>query len=282
MPLFLFAAVIFILVLVVGAIPFSRQFVDQPVVLHRMTGLAAGFLIAAGLLVALPEGFELFLHSETGAPVAGIEALGVSKALIAGSAVLSGFLFLLILEGFGFGHDLHEEHHDHAADHGHGHLNHPAENAKSVVIGLSLHSIVDGLVLGAAYSLGELTLSLQLALVMLMHKFPAAFSLSVYSLHERHDRRRSLTDLLLFSATTPIAMLGAASLFATVDDAITGLMLLFSAGSFIYVATVDVLPDIHIQEKSRETLWLVLTGIVLMLVLSFFMALFVAGSGHLH
>lgn len=287
LSLFLFAVIVFLMVLMVGAMPFSRQFADQPVLLHRMTSIAAGFLIAAALLIALPEGFELFLHSETGSvdkelEVMGATGISLSKSMVAGLAVLCGFLFLLMLEGFGFGHDLHEEHHDHAVDHGHDHLNHPVGSAKSVVIGLSLHSIMDGVALGAAYSLGEIALSLQLALVILMHKFPAAFSLSAYSLHERDDRRRSMIDLLLFAITTPIAMLIAASFFANIDEAMVGLMLLFSAGSFIYVATVDVLPDIHIQEKSRETLWLVLVGIIAMIAFSIVIALFIPDMQHAH
>lgn len=283
MSLSLFAVVIFLLVLVVGGLPFLRQFSRQPVILHRMTCIAAGFLISAALLVALPEGFELFLHSGSElAFLKFLDDLGLPSALLAGLAVLSGFLFLLMLEGFGYGHDLHEEHHDHAADHGHDHLNHPAGSAKSVVIGLSLHSIMDGIALGAAYSLGEIALSLQFALVILMHKFPAAFSLSAYSLHERNNRNRSLIDLLLFAITTPVAMLVAASFFDSIEESVVGLMLLFSAGSFIYVATVDVLPDIHIQEKSRETLWLVLIGISLMILMSVLIALLVPGLQHSH
>ena len=280
MSLFLFAIVIFALVVVVGGLPFLRQFADQPLILHRMTCVAAGFLITAGLLVALPEGFELFLHSDSGLLEA-IESSVFSEALVAGLAVLAGFLFLLMLEGFGFGHDLHEEHHNHAAEHGHEHLNHPAGHAQNVVIGLSLHSIMDGLVLGAAYSQGELALSLQLALVILMHKFPAAFSLSAYSLHERNNRQQSAIDLLLFAATTPVAMMLSAYFFAQLNEAIIGLMLLFSAGSFIYVATVDVLPDIHIQAKSRETLWLALAGILLMVLLSVLIAVLLPGA-HAH
>ena len=281
MSLFLFAVVIFVLVVVVGGLPFSRQFADQPRILHRMTCIAAGFLITAGLLVALPEGFELFLHSEADLVTSSIASTAFSRPLMAGLAVLAGFLLLLMLEGFGFGHDLHEEHHNHAAEHGHEHLNHPAGHAQNVVIGLSLHSIMDGLVLGAAYSQGELALSLQLALVILMHKFPAAFSLSAYSLHERNNRQQSAIDLLLFAATTPVAMMLSAYFFAQLNEAIIGLMLLFSAGSFIYVATVDVLPDIHIQEKSRETLWLVLSGILSMVLLSVLMTLLLPGA-HMH
>lgn len=289
MSLVFFAVTVFLLVMAVGYLPFIRQFASQPVLLHRMTGIAAGFLLGAALLIALPEGFDIYLHTDHSAHNPFSAALTTSSAhkvfsptLTAGLAVLAGFLFMLMLEGFGFGHDLHEEHHDHAADHGHDHLNHPAGSARNVVIGLSLHSIMDGLAIGAAFALGEVVLSIQLALVILMHKFPAAFSLSAYSLHERGNRRRSLWDLVLFALTTPIALIVSSQFFAGLDQAYIGLMLLFSAGCFIYVATVDVLPDIHIREKSRETLWLVLAGIIMMVLLSLFITVFIPGSLHAH
>ena len=273
MNLVFFAGLVFVLVFAFGYLPFIQKFASTPIILSQMTGLAAGFLIGAALLVALPEGFEVFLHSAEGQE----RQFGWAQpAFIAGLAVLGGFLMMLILEGLGFGHDVHEEHHDHSHDHGHDHINHPeGNNAKSLVVGLSLHALMDGFAIGAAYALGELVLSMQLALVILMHKFPAAFSLSAYSLHERHNKRRSMGDLVLFALATPLAILLSGPLFSVVDHSYIGLMLLFSAGSFIYVATVDVLPNIHVQDKSRETLWLVLAGIAAMVILSALIAVLV-------
>jgi len=280
MNLFLFAILVFLLVFAFGYLPFIRKLASGPHVLGRMTALAGGFLIGAALLIALPEGFEVYLHATEGVDFSGRSGW-VQPAFIAGLAVLGGFLMMLILEGFGFGHDVHEEHHDHSHEHGHEHINHPEGSAKMLVVGLSLHALMDGFAIGAAYALGELALSLQLALVILMHKFPAAFSLSAYSLHERHDKKRSMTDLLLFAIATPLAIMISGTLFSTIDHGYIGLMLLFSAGTFIYVATVDVLPNIHVQESSRETLWLVLAGIAAMVILSALIGVLVP-DGHLH
>jgi len=278
MNLIFFAILVFFLVFAFGYLPFILKVASGPHVLGRMTALAGGFLIGAALLIALPEGFEVYLHATEGDQYAG----WAEPAFIAGLAVLGGFLMMLVLEGFGFGHDVHEEHHDHSHEHGHDHVNHPEGSAKMLVVGLSLHALMDGFAIGAAYALGELVLSLQLALVILMHKFPAAFSLSAYSLHERHDKKRSMIDLMLFAAATPLAILLSGPLFAVIDHSYIGLMLLFSAGTFIYVATVDVLPNIHIQEKSRETLWLVLGGIVAMVVLSALIGVLVPETVHIH
>ena len=280
--LLIFSALVFLLVFLAGLLPFANPISAHPKVLYRMTCVAAGFLISAAMLIAIPEGFLLLSshgsHSDSYVVISeGASALkpqqdhgdGHASVLLAGVALLLGFVFMLILEGFGFGHDVHEEHHDHMEEHSHDHVNHPAEHSSSLVIGLTLHAATDGLVLAAAFSLGELVLSIQLAVVVLMHKFPAAFSLSAYSLHERDSRSRSMLDLLFFACATPVAMIISWFFFDATESQWQGLAVLFAAGSFIYVSTVDVLPTIHIRENSKQSLWLVLLGIGLMLVISF-------------
>ena len=42
--------------------------------------------------------------------------------------------------------------------------------------------------------------------------------------------------------------------------------MLFAAGTFLYVATVDTLPDIHNPETGREALKNVLIGVVVMVL----------------
>ena len=287
----LFAALIFALVLGAGLVPFASSMSAQPKTLYRMTCVAAGFLISAALLIAIPEGFILYFEHaqmENGHGDDGFASYlgqwesssghghGVehASAIIAGLAVLLGFVFMMVLESFGFGHDVHEEHHDHVLAHSHDHVNHPAEHSSSLVIGLTIHAVADGVVLAAAFSLGELVLSLQLAAVVLMHKFPAAFSLSAYSLHERENRKKSLLDLLLFASATPAAMLLSFFLFEPSSSAWQGLAVLFAAGGFIYVSAVDVLPTVHIREKSKQSLAMVLLGIVMMLGISFGIQMF--------
>ena len=52
------------------------------------------------------------------------------------------------------------------------------------------------------------------------------------------------------------------STFATDDN--IGLALMFSAGTFIYVATVDVLPEVHSHDHENEApTWFVILGMIL-------------------
>ena len=161
-----------------------------------------------------------------------------------GLAILLGFLVMLVLEASGAGHAVHEEHHDHNEDHGHSHIYHH-KIGWTLVIGLSLHAAVDGLAIGAAIASGESAVTTAVVAAVLIHKAPAAFSLGVFSSHERDSEREAIRDVALFAVATPITLMLSYLLLADIESTTLGLLMLFSAGSFLYVATVDTLPDIH-------------------------------------
>ena len=247
------AAVALITALIAGGFPIMRGVKDEGRQ-KMMTGIAAGVLLASALLVAIPEGFAATTSS------------GVSTTLTMGGAILAGFILMLVLEALGFGHDIHEEHHGHEGEHGHDHVHHPS-NPTSVVFGLSVHALTDGLAMGAALATGELSIAIAVAMGVIAHKIPAAFSLGVFSMHERGDASKSWKDLILFSLATPLMIILAYYAFGDVSEYNIGLAMLFAGGTFLYVATVDVLPDIHHMETGKKALVHVLIGVMLMVFL---------------
>ena len=180
-----------------------------------------------------------------------------------GGAILAGFALMLILEGSGIGHAVHEEHHDHDDEHGHEHVHH-GSGGWMMVLGLTLHSATDGLAIGAAAATGSVAITATVAMAVLIHKAPAAFSLGVFSMHERKTRKESIIDVLVFSLATPVMMIIAFFALADLETHTIGLAMLFSAGTFLYVATVDTLPDIHNPVTGRKAMLCVLAGALLL------------------
>ena len=205
--------------------------------LHTLTCVASGLLLGSALLVVLPEGFHMVMDEDGFA----------YSPLILGVAVAAGFVFMLVLESMGLSHAVHEEHHGHEEGHGHGHVHHPASGSV-VSIGLSMHAIGDGLAIGAATASGETSISLLVAFGVLVHRVPAALSLGVFSSHETASRRSIVGGFALFALATPVGAIVANLLLDGADESLTGLVLLFSAGTFIYVTTVDTLPSVHNPE----------------------------------
>ena len=261
------AALTLILALVGGLFPIFSKIKENPETLRRITGIASGILLASALLVVVPEGFELATeeHEEVGhEEEAGHEEEGVGNLLI-GGAVLAGFLVMLILEGSGIGHAVHEEHHDHHDEHGHEHVHHRS-SPWIIVLGLSLHSAADGLAIGSAAAGTSEAVTALVALAVLIHKVPAAFSLGVFSMHEREDRNDTIRDIVMFSLATPVMIIVSFYALQGLDEQLIALAMLFAAGTFLYVATVDTLPDIHNPETGREALRNVLIGVTAMVL----------------
>ena len=260
-PPFLYAAIALLFGLVGGLLPIFSKIGDDASKLKMLTGIASGIIIASAMLVVIPEGFELASEEDEHT-----EENGGPGTLMLGGAVLAGFVLMLILEGSGIGHAVHEEHHNHDHEHGHGHVHH-GPTGWMLVLGLSLHAATDGLAIGAAAASGGVAVTAAVALAVLIHKAPAAFSLGVFSMHERDKRNDSIRDVVIFSLATPVMILVAFYALADLEHHMIGLAMLFSAGTFLYVATVDTLPDIHNPHTGRKALIYVLTGIVILVIL---------------
>jgi zinc transporter ZupT len=86
-------------------------------------------------------------------------------------------------------------------------------------------------------------------------------------MHEREERNDIIKDVVIFSLATPIMMLLAYYSLADLESRIIGLAMLFSAGTFLYIATVDTLPDIHNPETGKRAVMYVLVGVTILTLL---------------
>jgi zinc transporter ZupT len=274
----------FITSMAAGAIPLLGIRTHKNL-LRWATSLAAGFLISSALLVALPEGFNMVsgvvavheaeadFHEQSQEHLVD-NAFGFGSHHAAGLALLLGFMLMLVVESLGFGHDLHEEHHH--EDSGEDHIHHPSSTpsrgkglATPIVIGLSIHALTDGLAVGAVLTTNSMSLTVPLMLGIVMHKMPAAFSLSAFSQHSHGNVQRTWKELVVFSLATPVALFIAWRVLGALERKWLGLAVLASAGTLLYVATVDVLPNV-IHGANRKMVFLqVAIGTAVILALLF-------------
>jgi len=263
----LYAVLTLTIALICGLPPVLSQIKEDANKLKILTGIAAGIILASAALVVIPEGYELASTNEHGSldDEDGDEHV---SGLLLGGAILAGFLLMLILEGSGMGHAVHEEHHNHDQEHNHEHIHH-SSSGWLLLFGLTLHAATDGIAIGAAAASGSVSITATVALAVLIHKGPAAFSLGVFSMHERDNRNDSIRDVVIFSLATPIMILLAFFALEDLETQTIGLTMLFSAGTFLYVATVDTLPDIHNPETGRKAMLHVLFGATLLSVILF-------------
>lgn len=83
---------------------------------------------------------------------------------------------------------------------------------------------------------------------MVLHKAPMAFGLATYLMACQWTFQRSQKTLLLFAAAAPAATLATYGLLGSLavlsSPGAVALCVLFSGGTFLYAATMHILPEV--------------------------------------
>jgi zinc and cadmium transporter len=167
-----------------------------------------------------------------------------------GLAVLGGFLLIFTMERFVFVHACEER----ACD--------IHQMGIPAFLGISLHSLLDGVALGAGLIIPQLGPVVLLA--VLIHKMPDGISISSILLSAGWKRRTVGTLNLLFSLTTPLGALIAYFFLSTLTAEGVAVAIGISAGTFLAIATADILPQVHrIEERNPMTLLFLLGGLAI-------------------
>ncbi|KAI1826198.1 Zinc/iron permease [Xylaria intraflava] len=110
--------------------------------------------------------------------------------------------------------------------------------------GLVIHAAADGIAMGASVSSPDKKLGLIIFIAIMVHKAPAAFGLTSILLKQGLSKRAARGHLIVFSLASPVGawltfilmrFLGGGGP-GEVSQWWTGMFLLFSAGTFIYVS----------------------------------------------
>jgi len=262
-----------------GSIPLAFPLSEDR--LHLVSVLGAGLLIGTALAVIIPEGVNALYadshphhshHSHSAShshdnlafqatiatqrrvlgddptsslissddhshPYAGIEP----HSLI-GLMLVLGFVFMMLVDQLSSGSG-----HSHSG--GGGNDGQTGVNI-TATLGLVVHAAADGVALGAAAKSSHKEVEIIVFVAIMLHKAPAAFGLVTFLLSEGLDRVRIRRHLLVFAAAAPItALITFFGLSQQNKESLssshtTGSAMLFSAGTFLYVSTVHVLPEI--------------------------------------
>jgi len=258
-----------------------NTFLDSPTALLVLYCLLA--LLAALAGGALPTLFRLthtrlqLAISFVGGLMLGLAVLGMFPHALhqlgspprAGGWLLAGFLVMFFLQRF-----LPFHHHDVAEGspvESCGQVHSLAErSARSlswvgVAVGLSLHSIFDGLAMAAAVAAGaqahQEALGLGTALAVILHKPFGALAIATLMVTSRTSRSSQRWVNLAFALVTPLGALlfffGAGHLAHT-TPAWLGVALAFCAGTFLCIACMGLLPELQFHSHDRIKLSLAL------------------------
>ena len=142
-------------------------------------------------------------------------------------------------------------------------------------LGITFHSLLDGVAVGSSFHIEHLAPSVLAAIAV--HKIPAAFCLTSILLLAGYTRNRTTWMIAGFSLATPLGALVAYYLLQGLTEQVLAIAIALSAGSFLAIATSDLLPQLHKEGGGRVLPFVfLLLGVLVMLVPTFFM------EGHAH
>lgn len=234
--LIVYCAVMFVSALAGGLVMLVRRWSDE--LLHAFLSFGAGIFMGAVFMHLLPE------------------AMSYHQPARMGMLLMIGFLTIAFVEqcvphvGLGNGHSRHKI------------------VSITALVGLSIHSLIEGFALAVAMSNPDLARILFFSIVA--HKVPAAFALGSLMALGGHSRKRMVFSLLAFAAMAPIGAMALAPMLEGAGDELLMSLIGIVSGSFLYVATGSLLPEVfHSRKKLWLNLILLLAGILMISMISF-------------
>jgi len=129
-----------------------------------------------------------------------------------------------------------------------------------------VHNFIDGLIIAAAFMVAP-ALGFTTVLAIALHEIPQELGDFAVLVYGGYTKRRALV-LNFFSATSVIAGGVAGYTLASGMTAFVPFLLPFAAGSFLYIAASDLLPELKHEERVSETvlhIGIFLFGLVMMI-----------------
>jgi zinc and cadmium transporter len=245
-----------------GSVPFLGKVTHSR--LQMYLSLSAGVMIGACVFHVMPDAMELAKGS-----------FGWWMAL--------GVVGLFCIERFIAPHSheasskLQEEHeHEPGCEHDHEHHAAPAVAGWMAVLGLTVHTFMNGVGLAGAVTADftegapAWTLpGLALFLAIILHKPADALAISTVLSRKKVSKAKLSLVQLGFAAMIPIGAFAfhwtSGKLGKGVENELTGAALAFSAGTFLFIALSDLLPEVQFHRHDRIPLSLALIlGVVFM------------------
>ncbi|MDR0509173.1 MAG: ZIP family metal transporter [Candidatus Methanoplasma sp.] len=238
---FLICTAALLIISVVGAyFPMAVRATDNQ--MHLMIAFSAGVFVGTLFLILLPEAFHESLSG-------GYNEMDVMYLVLAGFLVM--FVVDFLLKHYRKSECDCEECQDY-----HSH----EVTSLSAFIGLSIHGCLDGLALAAAFLIGE-TVGFMILVALCIHKGVEVFSLSSTFLLAG-NRKRSRIYMTAFCLITPVTALISYFIIGGVESNITGLAFALSAGVFMFVTMLHMIPEaFHRKNINIRSLAFLLLGL---------------------
>jgi zinc and cadmium transporter len=190
-----------------------------------LVAVAAGALMGDAFIHLIPESLE-----------------SSSNITLTMLMIIGGILTFFILEKYLHFHHEHDECR---------HENEIKPVGPLILISDGIHNILDGMIIGISY-LVSLPVGIATTIAVIFHEIPQEVGDFGVLLHAGYSKSRALFYNFL-SALGAIIGLGIVLILPPLSRENLSLLLSFAAGTFIYIAMVDLVPELHKQKRPLGT-----------------------------
>lgn len=214
-------------------------------IIHTLVAFAIGSLLGAAFFDILPE----IAESE-------------NKNIF--SYVLLGILLFFIMERYIHWHHCHN---------GNCEKTYQREPATYLnLIGDAFHNFVDGALIAASFMV-SIPIGIVTTFAIVAHEIPQELSDFAILIHGGFSKKKALIFNFLSSLTAIFGVI-VTFLFAKNVEGLIPIILAIAAGGFIYIATADLIPEIHKENKKEnivtQSLALALGAIIIFILTKLF------------
>lgn len=213
------------LISLIGVFALSLKKETLEKVLIYLVSLSAGTLLGDAFIHLIPQAFK-----------------NNAEAMADSLYILSGILVFFILEKF-----FHWRHcHEVACE------NHPHPFSYTILTGDSVHNFIDGMIIASSYLI-SVPVGVATTIAVVFHEIPQElgdFGSLVYGGFTR-------TRAIFFNFMTALtAVVGAILVLLLNNNAekIIEVLISFAAGGFIYIASADLIPELHKHTEIKKSL----------------------------
>lgn len=229
----LVSVIIVSLISLIGVFTLSIRREKLEKLLIYFVSLSAGTLLGDAFIHLIPEAYE-----------------SGGNRIFVSFYILSGILMFFVLEKF-----FHWRHCHHVPNE-----EHPHPFSYIILTGDTVHNFIDGMIIAASFLI-SIPVGIATAVAVIIHEIPQEigdFGSLVYGGFSR-------IKALLFNFFTALAaVLGAVVVLLISFDiiGITKFLIPFAAGGFIYIASADLIPELHKETKPQKSLGQLVTFII--------------------
>tara|TARA_Y100000310_G_C20630848_1_gene788590 strand:- start:981 stop:1736 length:756 start_codon:yes stop_codon:yes gene_type:complete len=228
---------------IIGVVFFSVRIKTLKKVMIYMVSFSAGALFGDVFIHLLPE-----IAEEVG--------FGLNISIY----VLVGIIFSFIVEKI-----IHWRHCHHPHDEEHNHT-----LATMNIFGDFVHNFIDGIIIGVSY-LVSIPVGIATTVAVVLHEIPQEIGEFGVLIHSGYTRKKALFFNFIVSLSAVIGVIASLILNNSMEG-VTTFMIPFAAGSFIYIAGSDLIPELHKEVELKKSIYQLISfvlgiGIMILLLL---------------